>query len=188
MTSHNMDLDRALYEVSASSAGGAPFMIGYGTTFVITGILALFLPVEVAVIIAMFQGSAALPLAFWLERKLGTTRMAPDNPLRSLSMLLAMSQILALPALIVVYNLNPVVVPAVLAGLGGVHFIPYAWLHRTRLYIFLGVALAVGSFLILILFQDARVPITLFFIGLVYWVMAPLVYRHARGLVSAEAV
>jgi len=188
MASQRMDLERAFFEVSASSAGGAPFMIGYGTTFAVTGILAFFIPVEIAVIIAMFQGSAALPLAFWLERRLGTMRMSPENPLRPLSVLLAMSQILALPALIVVYSMNPTAVPVVLAGLGGVHFIPYAWLHRTRLYIYLGSALAAGSFLVLFLFQEGRVPITLLFIGLAYWVMAPLVYRHARELVRAEAV
>lgn len=181
------DLDRALNEVSASSAGGAPFLIAYGATFIITGILSFFIPVETAALIAMFQGSAALPVAFWLERKLGTTRMSADNPLRALSVQMAMSQMLGLPALIIVYNLNPIAVPAVLAGLGGVHFIPYAWLHRTRLYIILGAVISIGAFALLIALPGGEVPITLLFVGIVYWILAPLVYRHAKALTRAES-
>jgi hypothetical protein len=187
MTVLNSDLDRALNEVSASSAGGAPFLIAYGATFFITGILSFFISLEAAALIAMFQGSVALPIAFWLERRLGTGRMAADNPLRPLSVQLAMSQILGLPALIVIYSLNPVAVPAVLAGLGGVHFIPYAWLHRTRLYIILGVALAIGAFVLLILLRSQALPYTLLYIGILYWILAPLVYRHAQGIVRAAA-
>ena len=135
----------------------------------------------------MFQGSAALPLAFWLERRLGSGGMSPDNPLRSLSVQMAMSQSLGIPLLIIAYNLNPVTVPAALAGLGGVHFVPYAWLHRTRLYIYLGVAVVLGAFFILVLLPSNEFPLTMFYVGLLYWIMAPLVYRHAAGLVKAGA-
>lgn len=186
--SSSMDFERALYEVSASSAGGSPFLIAYGATFILTGILSLFIPVETAALIAMFQGTAALPVALWLERKLGSVRMAQDNPLRALSGLIAFSQVLGLPALIVVYSLNPLAIPVVLAGLGGIHFIPYVWLHRTRLYFILGFSLAIGAFLITILLSDGRFPITMFYIGLLYWVFALLVYRHAMSLSRAEAV
>lgn len=56
------DLHHALDEVSASSAGGAPFLIAYGTTFIITGILSFFLPRPIAALIAMFQDGVALQL------------------------------------------------------------------------------------------------------------------------------
>ena len=45
----------------------------------------------------MFQGGVALPLAFWLERRMGTGRMQADNPFRALSGQMAMSQALGLP-------------------------------------------------------------------------------------------
>jgi predicted PurR-regulated permease PerM len=94
------DLERAQDEVSASSAGGAPFLIAYGLTLFVTAILYFFLPIQVVALVAMFQGSLALPLAFWLERRLGAGPISPDNPLRPLSVQMAMSQILALPAVI----------------------------------------------------------------------------------------
>jgi predicted PurR-regulated permease PerM len=69
------DLRKALNDVSASSAGGAPFLITYGATFFITGILSFILPPSITALIAMFQGIVALPVAFWLERKMSSKRM-----------------------------------------------------------------------------------------------------------------
>lgn len=61
MSATTSDLERALNEVSASSAGGAPFLIAYGATFTLTGVLSFFIPTEIAALIAMFQGGVALP-------------------------------------------------------------------------------------------------------------------------------
>ena len=178
-------LTAALDEVSESSAGGAPFLICYGVTFLITGVLAFILEREVSALIAMFQGGGALPAALALEKRMGGRRMAGDNPLRSLSVQMAMSQALAIPFLIVAYNVNPGQIPVMMAGLGGVHFLPYGWLHRTRIYIILGAAISVGAFaLVLVMGLDSYAPILLF-VGLAYWVAAPLVYRHAKNIVEA---
>ena len=181
-----MNFAQAFHEVSAGSMGGTPFLICYGATFIITGILSYVLPAETAALIAMFQGGAALPAALWLERKMGRGRMAADNPLRSLSVQLAMSQALALPALIVAYNLNPRSIPVILAGLGGVHFLPYAWLHRTKLYAILAVAVSLGAFGLQLLLGPTAFHVNLLYVGVVYWLAAPAVYRHAAGLVAAS--
>lgn len=182
MTQNAITFKHALTEVSASSAGGAPFLIAYGLTFIIAGILAYILPEEPAALVALFQGGVALPAAFLLERRMRWGDMAADNPLKSLSAQMAMSQALALPALIVVYTLNPRAIPVVLAGLGGVHFMPYAWLHRTRLYVVLAVAVAVGAFALQVLLGGDAFQVILLYVGVVYWALAPFVYRHAARL------
>jgi hypothetical protein len=187
MSQQSNDLQAALTEVSASSAGGAPFLIAYGLTFAITGALSLWLERPIVALVAMFQGSAALPLALWLERRMGTTRMSASNPLRPLSGQLAMSQALAIPALIVVYTLNPGAIPVVLAGLGGTHFLPYAWLHRTRIYAGFAGVVALGAFGLQVWLGATAFNVILFFLAAVYWVTALLVYRHARQIVSASA-
>lgn len=186
MNQNTMNLNQAFSEVSAHSAGGAPFLIAYGATFIISGILTYLLPAETAALIVLFQGGAALPLAFWLERRLGWGRMATDNPLRALSVQMAVSQALALPALIVAFQLNPRSIPVIMAGLGGVHFLPYAWLHRTKLYTALAVAISFGAFGLQLLLGPVAFHIILFYVGLIYWLAAPLVYRHAAQLVNSE--
>jgi len=180
------DLNRAQNEVSASSSGGAPFLICYGMTFIITGILAFSLPRETSALIAMFQGGLALPAALWLEKRMGTTRMSNDNPLKSLSAQMAMSQALALPFLIVIYNINPAQIPVAMAGLGGVHFLPYAWLHRTNIYAILGFVVSFGAFGLVLGLQTSAYSYILLFVGVAYWVAAPLVYRHAKAIVSGN--
>ncbi|HKJ28094.1 MAG TPA: hypothetical protein VJ965_10675 [Anaerolineales bacterium] len=175
---------QALNEVSASSSGGAPFLVCYGITFILTGILANMLPRETSALFVMFQGGVALPAAFWLERRLSKARMSPENPLTQLSMFLAVSQALAIPFLIVVYNIDPGQIPVVMAGLGGVHFLPYAWLHRTRIYVAVGVVIALGAFGLVLWLQTAAYANILFFVGVVYLIAAPLVYRHAKTLID----
>ncbi|MCB0036654.1 MAG: hypothetical protein KDE51_21625 [Anaerolineales bacterium] len=179
---HGIDLNQALTEVSASSAGGAPFLMAYGTTFLITGILSYLLTEETAALMVLFQGTVALPAAFWLERRLGWGEMAADNPLRPLSLQLALSQALALPALIVAYNLNPRAIPIMLASLGGVHFLPYSWLHRNQLYVGLAVALSVGAFGLQLIWGPPAFHFILFYVGVIYWLAVPFVYRQAMRL------
>ncbi len=173
------DFNQAFDEVSASSMGGAPFLIAYGATFLVTALLSFFVPRPTAALIAMFQGGAALPVAFWLERRMGSTRMAADNPLRVLSVQMAVSQALALPILILIYNLNPGGIPLTLASLGGVHFLPYAWLHRTRVYAILAVAISLGAFVLQLWLGSAAFSVILLSIAAAYWATAPLVYRRA---------
>ena len=182
MSNVSNDFNHALTDVSASSAGGAPFLIAYGLTFLVTAILSAFLPRPTTALIAMFQGGVALPLAFWLERRLGSRRMASDNPLRPLSVQMAMSQALGLPALILVYSLNPGGIPLALASLGGVHFLPYAWLHRTRIYAYSAIAVSVGAFVLQVLLSIRAFSYILGYVAIVYWITAPLVYRHAARL------
>lgn len=58
------DLGQALDDVSASSAGGAPFLIAYSLTFLVTATLSFFIPKPVTALIAIFQGGLTLPITF----------------------------------------------------------------------------------------------------------------------------
>jgi hypothetical protein len=182
MNSLGRDIDHALNDVSASSAGGSPFLICYGITFLTTALLSLALPQSTVAVIAMFQGAAALPLAFWLERRLGSKRIDPDNPLKALSGQMAASQALGLPALIAMYSVDPGLVPLVLSSLAGVHFMPYAWLQRNRVYLYLAVAVSIGAYVIQVVLPSNEFMAILLYVALLYWVGAIIVYRGAARL------
>ncbi len=167
-----MDLEQALDDVTRSSGGGIAFLIAYGLTLLIAGILAFSLSTEAAALVIIFQGGVALPLAFMLERVLGFKAMAPDNPLRPLSVQLAMTQIVALPAVIITYQLNAAYVPAVLAAIAGGHFLPYAWLHRTNLYIGLSVLVSIVPFMMMAIWDEAAFPYVPLVMAAFYWSMA----------------
>jgi hypothetical protein len=180
------DIDCALDDVSASSAGGSPFLLAYGLTFCANATLSFLLPIPTVAVIAMFQGAVALPLAFWLERRLRLRDMVYGNPFRSLSGQMAISQALGLPALIATYSLDPNLVPLVLASLGGIHFLPYAWLQRSRVYTYLAVAVSFGAYAIQVILPANEFSVILFYIALLYWAGAILVYRNSVWLVAAS--
>lgn len=175
-------LDNARDEVSASSAGGAPFLICFGATLFACAVASLYVDRQVAALLVMFQGGFALPAAFWLERQMGWKRMAADNPLRPLSVQLAMSQIVAFPVVLVVYSLNPGGVPLAMAAIAGGHFLPYAWLQRTRVYVGLAVVVSAGALAVQIMLGAAAFPVVLLLMTASYWAAAPLVYRNAARL------
>ena len=186
MTHAVFDLDRARAEVSAASTGGAPFLIAFALTLGLTGQAAFRVDVQSIALITLFQGNVALPLAFWLERRMSDVRMSPDNPLRPLSIQLAMSQILALPAVLFLYQLAPAAVPAAMAGVGAAHFLPYAWLQRTKMYVGLGIVAAVGPFALTVVLGRSAAPWVLLFLSDTYLVFAVLVFRRERELAKID--
>ncbi|HET9369722.1 MAG TPA: hypothetical protein VFO19_05720 [Vicinamibacterales bacterium] len=181
-----LNLDVARDDIAASSAGGAPFLICFGVTLFATAIASFFITREPAAIIVMFQGNAALPAAFWLERKMAMRPMTPGNPLASLSVHLAMSQIVAFPIVIATYSYATSAVPLAMASIAGAHFVPYAWLHRTRAYIVLGIVVAGGAMALQILLGGRAFSWVLILMSVSYWAAAPIVYRHAARVVRAR--
>jgi hypothetical protein len=130
------DLDRARQEVSQSSAGGAPFLICFGTSLLICAIASFYLPAKQAALAVMFQGGSRCR-GVHSRATDGLGAMAKENPLNTLSVQLAMSQIVAFPIVIAMYGLRPGAVPLAMAAIAGGHFLPYAWLQRTNVYVWL---------------------------------------------------
>lgn len=172
-----LNVDDARTEVSASSAGGAPFLLAFGITILLTALASLVLPVRTAAVILLFQGNVALPLAWLLQRRMASATLSYDNPLRGLSIQVAMSQIVALPAVILVFTLAPWAVPAAFAAVGGGHFLPYAWLQRTRVYIVLAVVVSVGALLITGMLREQAFAPVLLFMTACYWTSAAMILR-----------
>ncbi len=182
-----MDLGTARTDATRSSGGGVAFLMAYGTTLLLAGLLTFWLPVRLAALVIMFQGGVALPAAFVLERLLGFPPMAPDNPLRPLSVQLAMVQVVALPAVIITYQLDPTYVPAVFAAIGGGHFLPYAWVHRTRIYLVLAVTVSLGSALMTGIWGASTFPYVPLMWGVSLWLAVLLLWRSARRLTMMPA-
>jgi hypothetical protein len=176
-----MNIDVARDEASASSAGGAPFLIAFGTTIFLTALAGLLLPVKAAAVVLLFQGNIALPAAFLLQRRMATTTMSRENPLKPLSIQVAMSQIVALPAVILVYSFAPWAVPAAFAAVGAAHFFPYSWMHRTPVYIVLGIVISVGSFFITGTLREQSFTPVLLFVSACYATAASVILRAQRA-------
>jgi hypothetical protein len=111
--------------------------------------------------------------------------MAKSNPLNALSIQLAMSQIVAFPIVIAMFDLRPAGVPLAMASIAGAHFVPYAWLQRTNAYIWVGVAVSAGALAIQIVLGARAFPWILMLMTACYWLGAIAVYRAARRLTAS---
>ncbi len=138
---HSIDVLRN--EVRRSSGGGFAFLIANGLGWLTAGIIGLVMGPKAGAWALLFQGGVTLPLAFGLERALGYPKLAKDNPLLPLVIQLAMTQAIALPAVILVIQLNHALLPVAFAAVVGGHFLPYAWLQRTRTYLVLAVVVGI---------------------------------------------
>jgi len=180
------EITRARAAITASSVGGAPFLASFGLTIGLVGLAAFWLPTKSAALALLFQGNLALPLAFGLERRLRWAPMAADNPLRGLAIQLALSQLAALPMVLLAYTLAPWTTGVAMASVAAGHLLPYAWLHRTSTYIWLAPAVSLGTLAIAAILRESALPWTLLYMTGVYWTAAALLYRHARVLHEAD--
>jgi hypothetical protein len=138
-------------EARTANGGGFSFLLVHGITWVAAGLLSFVLARDTAALVYVFQGFVAFPASLIAERALGyRTLPASENSLVSLFVLVAVAQGLALPASIIVYNLDPRLVPVVFAATNGGHFLPYSWLHGTKAYVGLAVVAALGPFAIVV--------------------------------------
>jgi hypothetical protein len=176
-------------ESLVANRGGFSFLFVHGWTWIAAAALSFVLPVRVAALVFLFQGLVAFPVSLLLERQLGyKTLSTRENSLVSLFVLIAVAQGLALPASIVVYNLNPLYVPVVFAATNGGHFLPYSWLHRTRAYLLLALVASFGPFAILVTGgAEASFHASGLLVGIVMVVSAWYVRGSAERRMAVEA-
>lgn len=177
MSEWTVDAARRDMMGNAPGGRGAVFLICFGATVLLCGIAAFFLNLGLVVFLFICQGGVALPAAIIWERMRGA-RGDPDNPLWPLVYQILGVQIVALPAVFIIFLLDPRFVPAALGAIGGAHFLPFAWLYRTGIYIYLGVAISVIPFSCAVFMGHWTLPWVLVGWALAYWLAALLLWRE----------
>jgi formate/nitrite transporter FocA (FNT family) len=94
-------------------------------------------PVPQAVLFSFFLTGAVFPIGVALTRLAGGDLFARSAGLTPLGLLLASLQLFFWPIIALVYAIAPAWTPWAMAVLFGSHFLPYAWLYRSRAYGFL---------------------------------------------------
>jgi hypothetical protein len=159
-------------ELRWSSRGGFAFLFANGIVWLITAMLTFILPLKTAAFLILYQGAVALPLAFALERLLKFPILTKGNALVPLMVQTALVQIVALPAVILAYVFLPAYVPAVFAAIVGAHLLPYAWLHKSHLYIVLGLMISFVPYLLAMILRETSFHVIGFVVGGIAMVFA----------------
>lgn len=162
-----------------SSLAGFPFLLVMGLAWLVGGALSYWVPIRFAPWIYPCLGGLAVPFAIALERRLGYVPAADPDPLLPLTLQLLFVQIVAFPAILLVWDEDPAFMPVAFAAIVGAHFIPFTWVYQTSVYIGLGIVVALGPFALAVLVGEAVLHYTGFFVGAALLVGAALVRAHA---------
>lgn len=180
------ELDSLRRQAILASLAGFPYLLVFSVVWIVAAVLSYVVPREIAPWIYVLLGMPATPIAIALERRVGYVRVAPPDPLLPLTLQILFVQMVAFPAILLVWNLAPALVPVAFAAVVGAHFLPFQWVYRTPLYGVLGVVVAVGPYLIAVFFGEKALHYTGFFVGATLFVGALFARSHARKVWSAS--
>jgi hypothetical protein len=175
------DLDAIRQRAILASVAGFPFLMVFGVVWLTAGALSYWVPREFAPWVYPCLGGVAMPLAMALERRLAYVPAANPDPLLPLTLQLLFVQIVAFPAILLVWDATPHFVPVAFAAVVGAHFLPFQWVYRTRVYGVLAVVVAVGPFVLAVFFGQRALHYTGFFVGGALLVGAFCVRSHAAA-------
>jgi hypothetical protein len=175
------EIDAIREQGMLSSLAGFPFLLAFGVVWIVAGLVTYWLPREIAPWCYPFLGLPAMPVAIALERRLGYVPAPDPDPLLPLTLQILFVQVVAFPAILLVWDAAPDYVPVAFAAVVGAHFLPFQWVYRTRLYGFLGVTVAVGPFVLAVLAGERAMHLAGFFVGAALLVGALIARSHARA-------
>jgi len=138
-----MDIALAHQDLINSTWSGFTFLLANGVGWIVIGLLAFRLREERVALALLLIGLVTMPIAFGLRSLLGLQDYNPGNPLNRAGILLAFVPVVAFPAVVITYLKLPKWMPCVVAAILGGHFLPYAWLYQTQVYLFLGIGVAI---------------------------------------------
>jgi hypothetical protein len=175
------DLESIRRQAILSSLAGFPFLLVFAVTWTVAGGLTYVAPPGLAPWLYPLLGVPATGIAIILERRLGYVPAPDPDPLLPLALQANFVQVVAFPALLLVWDQEPAFLPAAFAAVVGAHFLPFQWIYDTRVYGALGVIVATGPFLLVLLFAERSLHYTGFFVGAALLVGALRVRAHARA-------
>lgn len=175
------DIDAVRERGILSALAGAPFLLAFGLAWIVGGILSYVLPPGIAPWIYPILGMPAAAVAIALERRVGYVPAPASDPLLPLALQLLFLQIVAFPAILLVWDATPAYVPVAFAAIVGAHFLPFQWIYKTSLYGILGVLVALGPYVLAVIFREKALHYTGFFVGACLLVGSFAARAHARA-------
>lgn len=154
-----MDIVTSLEQLAIHNVYGISFLIAYGVTWIICGIIWLKAGSRTAALCTLFQGMVAFPIAIALSFAMGA--LGQDRPvdesITQLSIFIGTSQLLGLPLLIYLFVQKQfTLMPYVFAAICSMHFMLYSWLYQTPFYVIMAALISIGATVIMLVNSSAK--------------------------------
>ena len=176
-----LDVDALRERAILSSLAGFPFLLVFGCVWTAAGALTYVLPADLAPWAYPMLGVPGMGVAMALERRMGYVPPTAADPLVPLALQVLFVQIVAFPAILLVWSLAPPYMPVAFAAVVGAHVLPFQWIYRTPVYGWLGVVVAVGPYVLALVAGREALHYTGFLVGPALLAGAVAVRAHARA-------
>jgi hypothetical protein len=176
------EIDVIREQAILSSLAGFPILLVFGIAWIVAGVLSFVVPREWAPWVYVLLGVPAMPIALALERRIGYVEAPNPDPLLPLTLQILFVQVVAFPAILLVWESSPAYVPVAFAAIVGAHFLPFQWVYNTAIFLVLGIVVAVGPFVLAVVFGQRAMHYTGFFVGTALLFGAALVRVHAGAV------
>lgn len=121
---------------------GLPVIIVGVFFWLIVGLLSFFeMHIKLHGLLVFIGISIIFPLGMLLAKMMKIDMVAKDNSLSPLAGMLGAMQLFFTPILMIIFVKEPESLPFYVAILTGAHFFPFAWLYKSKAYIFQTVAI-----------------------------------------------
>lgn len=141
-------------QIIKSAKRGYPILISAAGFFALIASLGQILPQRTLGLAWIFGLMIIFPIGVALGRVLNAQVITTDNPLGNLGGLVAGTQAFFIPVFIVIYQFVPQYLPLAVGLLGGAHFLPYAWIYRSRAYVFVTLGICLSALVLGIAFTS----------------------------------
>jgi hypothetical protein len=164
-------------QIIMSAKRGYPILISAAGFFALVAALGQLLPLRTLGLAWIFGMMVIFPVGVALGWILHARVITTDNPLGNLGGLVAGTQAFFIPVFIVIYQFVPQYLPLAVGLLGGAHFLPYAWIYRSRAYIFVTVgtcslALVLGTTFLSAAYTGVPIGMAAVFAVAVFWIIS----------------
>jgi hypothetical protein len=176
------EIDAIREQAILSSLAGFPILLVFGIAWIVAGVLSFVVPRELAPWVYVLLGVPAMPIALALERRIGYVEAPNPDPLLPLTLQILFVQVVAFPAILLVWESSPAYVPVAFAAIVGAHFLPFQWVYNTAIFLVLGIVVAVGPFVLAVVFEQRAMHYTGFFVGTALLIGASLARAHAGAV------
>jgi hypothetical protein len=158
-------MEEARTHAILTSVAGFPILLVLAFAWLAAGGVSYVLPTSIAGWVYPAAGAPAIAGAIILERRLGYVPAARPDPFLTLTLQVLFIQVVAFPAVALVWDSSPEYVPVAFAAVVGAHFLLFEWMYRTRLYRVLALLVAIGQYVLAILFRERALHYTGFHVG-----------------------
>ncbi|RDW15110.1 DUF7010 family protein [Oceanobacillus chungangensis] len=137
-----MELLEMQYDLINKTRRGLPMIIIGVVFWFIVGLLSFFeMHIKLHGLLVFIGISIIFPLGILLSKIMKIDMVAKDNPLSALAGMLGAMQLFFTPLLMVIFVDEPQLLPFYVGILTGAHFFPFAWVYKSKAYIFQTVAI-----------------------------------------------